>query len=113
MDKNYDLLLSALPKWLLGISPSSEYFTSIFDKLDNEKLSKNEKKAQIKSKIQKDFVSINKPPKWLQNPEWKIINGKPLVFIGELDITPKKDRAKIYVFLNPEDNSYHIVNQAD
>lgn len=107
MDKNFDILLSSLPKWL---DIPSDYFISI---LDNETLSKHEKKEQIKLQVKKDFHYLKKPPMWLQGCEWKFVDGKPLFFIGELDVVPEKDRARIYVFFNKDDKTYHIINQSD
>ncbi|EAE8886543.1 hypothetical protein BSX39_14885, partial [Listeria monocytogenes] len=86
------------------------YFSSILNK---NTLNTLEKKEQIKKKVKADFKYLKTPPKWLQNPEWKFANGKPLLFIGELDIVPEKNRAKIYVFFNQSDETYHIINQSN
>ncbi|ENI8381868.1 hypothetical protein ABZZ32_002798 [Listeria monocytogenes] len=107
MDEDADIVFSVLPKWL-DISPN--YFSSILNK---NTLNTLEKKEQIKKKVKADFKYLKAPPKWLQNPEWKFANGKPLLFIGELDIAPEKNRAKIYVFFNQSDETYHIINQSN
>jgi uncharacterized protein YwqG len=41
----------------------------------------------LKEKIKTDFRYLKKQPKWLQSPEWPIGNGKPMVFLGQIDIS--------------------------
>lgn len=103
----YDVFLSALPKWL---NVEAEYFASI---LNNDTLSKAEKKEQIKAQAKKDFRHLKKPPKWLQDYSWPISNGKPLVFVGqlELDIEAFYDKGAVYVFLNTGTGEIETIKQ--
>ena len=104
---NYNIFLTALPRWL---NAPSEYFSAI---LDNDSLSKAEKKEQIKAQVKKDFRCLKKPPKWIQDYNWPISNGKPLVFVGqlELDIEIFHDKGAVYVFLNTDTGEIETVKQ--
>ncbi len=48
--------------------------------------------------IEKLFKVIDKNPEWIQNPEWQFNNGKPMKFIGQLDI--KKNKIGLHELLN-------------
>jgi len=95
-DRNFKIYLSALPRWL---NTPPEHFTSI---LDNNALSDKEKKAQIKEQVERDFVCLKKPPQWIQDVDWPFRNGKPLVFVGQLDLDIEifHDKGAVYVFLD-------------
>jgi 23S rRNA G2069 N7-methylase RlmK/C1962 C5-methylase RlmI len=43
-------------------------------------LSKEKSKQWCKSRIKELFKYDKKPPEWVQEPEWPIVNGQPLVF---------------------------------
>ena len=106
-DKNFNIFLAALPQWL---DPPAELFSSI---LDNETLSNAEKKEQIKLQIKRDFRYLKKPPSWIQSPAWIIKDGKPLVFIGqlELDIEVFHDQGAVYVFLDTASGEIETIKQ--
>ncbi|MDE5721748.1 MAG: hypothetical protein K2I30_03280 [Clostridia bacterium] len=57
-----------------------------------------QKKKIMRKKLKELFVCDNKPPEWIQDPEWPLRNGKPMVFKGQYDI---KDGCR-YVFYDEE-----------
>ena len=56
----------------------------------------------LRKDIEKLFKVIDKKPEWIQDPEWQFNNGKPMEFIGQLDIKKNKiglhDDVAFYVF---------------
>lgn len=107
LDKLYSAISNSMPKWL---NVSLDYF---IDKIDNNKSNPKELKEQIKKIIERDFISLKNKPKWLQAPNWPIENGKPLIFIGEQDMSEiSHDTTKVYVFFNRTGNSFTCVKQS-
>jgi hypothetical protein len=105
----YDLILKASPKWL---SLPESYISAIKRSIP-EGLDRKEKTNFIKASISKDFQYIASPPKWLQNPNWQFRDGRPLTFVGQLDIgTLLHDTSQVYVFIDPEDASISAVVQS-
>jgi len=106
-EKNHNIFLTALPRWL---NAPSDYFSQI---LDNNALSKAEKKEQIKAQVKKDFRCLKKPPQWIQDCDWPISNGKPLVYVGqlELNIDTFHDKGAVYVFLNADTGEIETIKQ--
>lgn len=56
----------------------------------------------LRKDIEKLFKVIDKKLEWIQDPEWQFNNGKPMEFIGQLDIKKNKiglqDDVTFYVF---------------
>lgn len=105
--KNYEIVSKAMPKWL---DVSTDYFKEI---LADSLATPAHKVSAIKEKIKKDFEYLKRPPRWLQDPDWPIEDGIPLIFIGDLELDRVPGRARIYVFLSKQNNKYTIINQAD
>lgn len=106
-EKYYSLVSNSMPKWL---NVSLDYF---IDKINNNKSNPKELKEQIKKIIERDFISLKNKPKWIQAPNWPIENGKPLIFIGEQDMSEiSHDTTKVYVFFNRIENSFTCVKQS-
>ena len=61
------------------------------------------------------FVSIAGPPDWLQESEWAFDDGKPMVFVGHLDVPASAgymhDDARFFLFWNPENGTTKSVIQ--
>lgn len=106
--KKYNLFLKIQPNWL---SLNESYFQLIMEKYKNEK-GKNLEKA-LKLQIKKDFKFLKNRPKWLQSPEWPIINNKPLFFIGQIDITEiRHDTSYLYIFWDVHTQKYTTLEQS-
>ena len=78
----YRLILKAVPEYL---DPPLEFMTEKIVPLDSN-LSDAQKTKVIKQRLKEYFKYVDKPPKWIQSPDWPIRDGKPLVFIGQLSI---------------------------
>ena len=92
--KRIDEKYKILPKWL---QISDEMYDEIRKSADG--LTGSDFISFMKDEIKRRFVSLNKPPKWLQDVCWPILDGKPLIFVGQLDISKiRHDTSYVYVF---------------
>ena len=76
-DEEYGFLLDIQPSWLCFNDDS--IFQKIMDEIPQD-LSKTKRIAMGKEKIKALFKYDKTYPRWVQSPEWPIVNGKPLVF---------------------------------
>ena len=85
----------------------------ILNKYINEapkELNKTEKKKWIKNRIKQDFKYDKSPPRWVQDPEWPIVDGVPLVFKKQSKMTLEDERV-FYTFYHPETKEETVVIQ--
>lgn len=102
------LKLAVEPKWL---SIPDVYF----EQLVNAGMPRAPKdlEAWLKRAIKEAFVSLTKPPKWLQSPEWQFHDGVPMVFVGQLEMTSMRhDQCYAYVFLDRSTGAYKVIEQS-
>lgn len=106
--KMNSLIESLAPSWV-QIPPA--YFMRVLREHHDKEISYI--KNIIRQKIKEDFRYIKKPPKWIQSPNWLFENAKPLVFVGELEMTGLfHDISKIYVFINEDSMEIKTVIQS-
>jgi hypothetical protein len=101
-------LLEIQPSWL--DIQDENFLLEIFN---STPLSLNtvQKKKWRKEKIKTLFTYDVVPPDWLQNPEWPIVDGKPLVFKKQVeDIESNKI---CYYFYDPKTQNEMIIEQFD
>ena len=75
-----------------------------------EGMKKGEKKKWLKEKIKSMFKYDVKPPRWIQDPEWPIVNGKPLVFKSQTRLTINDERV-FYTFYDPDTLEETVIMQ--
>lgn len=76
-----DLIEKAQPKWL--DVKDINFWQQIFNKIPNE-LNFKEKVIFLNKELLDMFTFLDKPPEWIQNPEWQFDEkGKPLKFIRQ------------------------------
>lgn len=106
-ERLFNLALQAQPTWLML---TAEYLTGALDLQSGD--GNKTQLSSLKKKIKDDFRCLKSPPKWLQAPDWPIENGKPLVFIGQLDTSSlNHDTSQVYVFFNQDTQRYFTLNQ--
>lgn len=89
-EKNFDLILEAIPNW---IPADMGYLNSLYDKY------KPKTATTFKKIIKEYFICMDKHPKWLQEPDWPIVDNIPAMFLGQLDISKlKHDTTYLYIF---------------
>jgi hypothetical protein len=40
----------------------------------------------LEEQVVRQFRSIRNRPEWLQSPEWPVFQGKPMLFVGQIDL---------------------------
>jgi hypothetical protein len=106
-EKLFNLTLKVQPKWL---SLPSDYLSSLIE--EQKSLSPKDLQLWLKEKIKTDFRCLKTQPKWLQSPEWPIASGKPMVFVGQIDISElSHDSAQAYLFFDEDKRSFHTITQ--
>ena len=106
--EEYKMLLDIQPSWL-----DIEDDQGIFDKLLKEipkDISKTQEIKFGKERIKELFRYDKTYPRWVQSPEWPIINGKPLVFSNQKK-DKKNDERVYYYFYNPDTNEQVVIEQ--
>jgi len=105
----YKLMLDTQPKYL---DVDSAFFEKNILPADKN-ISKTELKNIIRKNYKKHFKYQNKPPVWVQNPDWIIKNDKPLFFVGQLNLKHETfhDEGAVYVFLDTETGDIETVKQ--
>jgi hypothetical protein len=82
---------------------SEEFFTAI---VENFSGSPDELLSHIKSNLNYWFRHLGKKPCWLQEPEWQFSNGKPMIFIGQINVSNVsqyfQNEAAFFCFWDPE-----------
>ena len=44
----------------------------------------------IKERLKKYFHYMDEPPKWIDEPDWRFLNGIPMTFVGQLELRDSK-----------------------
>lgn len=82
---------------------SEKYFLNLLSKYQNMD---GDLVTLLREDIKKDFRVLDKKPRWIQDPEWQFNNGRPMEFVGQLEIKQEKtglhDDAIFYVFWDRE-----------
>ncbi len=96
------------PSWL-DINDTYGIFDKIIEEAPKD-ISKTKKIAYGKAKLKELFKYDKTYPRWIQAPEWPIINGKPLVFSHQSK--EKKDDERVYYyFYDPDTKEETVVMQ--
>lgn len=101
----FGLYLDTCPSYIGG-SEVNELIENIVAGLPEE-LSKTKKIALGKQKIKETFHIEKKRPYWMQDPEWPMLNGKPMKFVKSVRLNP--DQIDHY-FVDPETGEERIVH---
>ena len=105
---DYSYILDIQPSWL-----DIEDDQGIFDKIIAEcpkDLSKTKRVAWGKARIKELFKYDKTYPRWIQDPEWPIVNGKPLVFSHQKK-AGKNDERVYYYFYDPDTKKETVITQ--
>jgi len=104
----FNVVLKVQPKWL---NISFDYLSNLMNSAPL--LNGKELQAWIKEEIKNEFRCLKSPPKWLQAPCWPLEDGKPLIFVGQLDAGDlMHDTSCVYVFFNPANNTFSTLTQS-
>lgn len=116
----YDLLLDIGRKY--GFDPSSsvaieDYFRQLLTTYQGE-LKEDSIAIWLEEKVEEDFISLSQfRPKWIQHAQWPVHFGKPMRFVGQIDIDRNEtnrdyfhDDTSYYVFTN-SDGDFIVISQ--
>ena len=105
----HSFLLAIQPRWL-DITNEDYLNSHVISKIPNDITTKTKKVAWCKSRLKELFQYDKNPPRWVQSPEWPIIDGKPLVF--KKQIAGKVDTERVdFLFSHPDTGEEHVVTQ--
>jgi len=104
----YDIILSAQPRWL--DVPVDWLKQHVLSAAEGRK--KKELRDWLRQKLLELFRYRDKPPKWIQSPNWPINENGPLVFLGQMRIPNYfHDEAVVYIFHDSKTNRCETVIQ--
>jgi hypothetical protein len=106
------LILKALPKY--ADPPWSLLADIVEPVLFDAILSDAKKVRHIKEQILLRYRYLEKPPSWIQGPNWPLRDGRPLIFVGEVPIDAPDlfhDLGAAYVFFDPGHGAFEVVTQ--
>ncbi|MDE7455064.1 MAG: hypothetical protein K2M64_04475, partial [Clostridia bacterium] len=106
-ESDYDFLLDIQPAWLDIYDDSM--LQQIFDEIPQD-LSKTQRIKLGKEKIKALFKYDKTYPRWIQNSEWPIVNGKPLVFSHQEKIKGD-DFHSFYYFYDEDTKEETVIEQ--
>lgn len=79
---NYELCMDACPQYIGGAEIAQANIIGALLETVPKTQSKANRKKEAKEKILKAFhIEGKKYPKWKQEPEWPVYNGKPMKFV--------------------------------
>lgn len=107
--EDYTFLLSIQPTWL-DVDDDS-IFKQIISDIPQD-LSKSKRVKLGKEKVKSLFKYDKTYPRWIQNPEWPIVNGKPLVFSHQ-EKAKDGDIRTYYYFYDEDTKEQTIIEQFD
>lgn len=106
-EQDYNFLLSIQPSWL-DIN-NDDVFQKVIEEIPNN-LSKTQQIKLGKEKVKTLFKYDKTYPRWVQSPEWPIVNGKPLVFSHQKKVKGD-DCHTYYYFYDEKTKEQTIVEQ--
>jgi hypothetical protein len=73
----------------------------------------------LQEQITKYFIAVGERPKWIQNPEWPFADGKPMIFVGQIDLSVQNevvskiyhDDTSLYLFVGQKVRPVVIIQQ--
>ena len=105
--KLHTLMLEAQPSWL---DVPTDYLEPLLR--DTEGLARRERRAALRTELLARFRCVKSPPRWMQSPEWPFVEGRPTLFVGQLDLgTLAHDEAQVYVFVDEATWAFRTVVQ--
>jgi hypothetical protein len=91
---------------------SEVFFTALVEHFDG---TKEQFLAYVREHIRDWFRWVKREPEWIQSPEWRFFNGKPMVFVDQIDLPGTTgvfhDDARFYVFWDPDSGVTDVIIQ--
>ena len=98
----------------LSSTESEMYFVKLLQEYNGNDV---DRKANLEHRIAQDFRSYGEIPVWIQAAEWPFDDGKPMLFIGQMEATVNQDGGMypnvFYVFWNIKNGNTVTIVQVD
>jgi len=107
--EKFGFLLDIQPSWV-DILDENFLHDNIISLIPQDIKSKTGRIKWCKERIKELFKYDSKPPRWVQSPEWLIVDGKPLVFKSQSKEN-KNDKCVNFYFYDPETIKEYVVTQ--
>ena len=101
-------LMDIQPSWLE--IEDEDFLKELISRIPADITTRKEKVKWCKNELKKEFRYDRSPPRWIQFPEWPIVNGKPLVFKGQSKETIDNEQVDFY-FYDPDTKEETTVTQ--
>ena len=97
---------------------SEEFFKDLLSQYSGP-LAQESVEAWLEEQIQQLYISVGARPKWIQGSEWPFANGKPMIFVGQIDLFSQEreiinlfhDDTSLYVFIGKKVEPVVILQQ--
>lgn len=93
-------------------SESEEYFVKLTKEVVREG---PDLQARLEEQIAREFRCMMGMPRWIQNPEWQFAGGRPMIFVGQMEVQASlgyfHDDAVFYVFWDAETGGTRVTIQ--
>lgn len=113
-DHIYEGLLAAVS--IVGADMTSECEEFLLDIRSEFSGTDLEFVEYVRANVQNWFRCLSSYPEWIQNAEWQFHNGKPMVFVGQLDVPVSMklfhDDAAVFVFISLSGLTKNVVQVA-
>jgi hypothetical protein len=120
--KIYSLLITVCEPYAVepSMSVESEQFFRQMLALYEGDTEKEAMATWLDEQIAKSFRAIAESPSWIQGSAWQFFDGKPMLFVGQVDISLKStptakehfhDDTSFYVFIDGKGNSSVVMQQ--
>ncbi len=117
----YELLLQVCSKYDAdpGSSiASEEYYKNLLQEYDGD-YNMEQLRVWLNERISKLYIALEKRPRWIQNEAWPFHGGKPMIFVGQIDISVGHNEAAkhfhddttFYVFYVLNTSIYEVIVQ--
>ena len=108
-----DLLMATCSRYQVDPSASIEsetFFRTLLSQYDGP-IDGDHLVAWLEKQLAGNFVAVNDRPHWIQGADWPFAGGKPMVFVGQIDIPVKSGSTASRYF--HDDTSFYLFIQAE
>jgi hypothetical protein len=90
---------------------AEEFFRELVERFGG---SRNDLLAHVRANARRWFTSVGQPPEWIQAEEWPWSGGRPMVFLGQLEVrraTELPFDGSVFLFIDRTTGEVRTVTQ--
>ena len=114
LDEVYDDLVSIVSEVGAQVDVPREaeaFFTAVVERC----ATKEDCLEHVRDNLRTWFRAVHSYPVWIQEAEWQFAQGRPMIFVGQVDVPAAKgllhDDSSFFVFWDPEGGEIRTVSQ--